>query len=112
MKKDILEITNIKNVRNTFEIGEQSYLGCKVVINRIDAAYKYIQDNGKPATMSARYWGYIQYPDGIIEQLNTHAKRRGGWIARACGLWVTKERNARDKLGNYYEITNRRIIED
>ena len=100
------------NVKNVFNLGANVLFGCIVNIERIDAAYKYIQDNGKPATMSTRYHGYIQYPDGTIEHLNTHAKRRGGWIARACGLWVTKERDAMDKLGKLYEITNRRIIED
>ena len=102
-----------KNVKNVFNLGENILFGCVVTINRIDAAYKYVQENGKPATMSARYWGFIQYPDGTIEELNTHAKRRGGWIARACGLWVTKERDAFDKLGkNLYEVTNRRATEE
>ena len=108
-RHDTNEIIASKRVRNEFEIGDNTYMGCIVHVERIDASYKYIQDNGKSATMSTRYWGYIQYPDGTIEHLNTHAKRRGGWIARACGLWVTKERDAMEKLGDYYELTNRRI---
>ena len=109
---DTREIKASKRVRNEFELGDNIYMGCLVHIERIDAAYKYIQDNGKPATMSTRFWGHIQYPDGTIEKLDTHAKRRGGWIARACGLWVTKERDAMEKLGKLYEVTNRRIVED
>lgn len=100
-------------VRNTFRIGTTILFGCSVVIDRIDAPYKYVTENGKSATMSARYYGYIINPDGERIELNTHAKRRGGWIARYCGLWVSKEKQDMTNLGkDYYEVTNRNIIED
>lgn len=100
-------------VRNAFEIGTTILFGCSVVIDRIDAPYKYVTENGKSATMSARYYGYIITPEGERIDLNTHAKRRSGWIARYCGLWVSKEKQDMTNLGkDYYEVTNRNTIED
>ena len=101
-----------KRVRNEFVLGDNIVMGCRVHIDRIDPAYQYIQDNGKPATMSARYHGYIEFPDGTRWVANTHAKRRAGAYARECGLWVSKAHDAMSKLGKLYEVTNRRIVED
>lgn len=105
------EIASAK-VRNVFNLGENILFGCIINIERIDAPYKYITESGKQATMSARYHGYIITPTGERINLNTHAKRRGGWIARTCGLWVTKEKRDMQEFKKLYEVTNRNIIED
>lgn len=113
MKANVYNFDNATfKVKNQFIEGDQILFGCLVHIDRIDAAYKYVTENGKQATMSTRYHGYIITPNGERIELNTHAKRRGGWIARQCGLWVSKERDAMDKLGKLHEYTNRNIIED
>lgn len=113
MKANIYNVENASaKVRNEFNLGENVLFGCIINVERIDAPYKYITESGKQATMSARYHGHIITPNGERIELNTHAKRRGGWIARTCGLWVSKERDAMNKLGKLYEVTNRNVIED
>ena len=113
MKSNVYNAENASaKVRNVFNLGENVLFGCIINIERIDAPYKYITENGKQATMSARYHGHIITPNGERIDLNTHAKRRGGWIARQCGLWVSKEKEDMTKHGDLYEVTNRNIIED
>lgn len=100
----------IDKVKSQFELGETIILGCTVKVIRKNEAYQYETQNGKIATMSARYWGTITFSDGTKEDFK---KVKGGVISRKCGLWTRKERDARNKQGeDLHEITNRRIIED
>lgn len=101
--------TAIDNVANKFQEGAKvAYLGCEIRIIRKQEPFKYVTNNGKQATKSARYWATVTYPDGTQEDFKS---ARGGAIARACGLFVRYERDNRDKQGDLYEITNRRNIE-
>lgn len=96
----------IDNVANKFDAGTSHiYLGCTITILRKQEAFKYVTNNGKQATKSARYWGYITFPDGYREDFKS---ARGGAIARACGCYVRDEHEAKEKQGEFYEPTNRR----
>ena len=100
----------IEKVANKFEEGTTViYLGCTIKILRKQEPFKYVTNNGKQATKSARYWATVTYPDGTTEDFKS---ARGGAIARACGLFVRYERDDKDKQGDLYEITNRRTMED
>lgn len=102
--------TAIDNVANKFEEGTKvAYLGCEIRIIRKQEPFKYVTNNGKQATKSARYWATVTYPDGTREDFKG---ARGGAIARACGLFVRYERDDRDKQGELYEITNRRSMKE
>lgn len=100
----------IENVANKFEEGTTViYLGCEIKVTRKQEPFKYVTNNGKQATKSARYWAVVTYPDGTQENFKS---ARGGAIARACGLFVRYERDDKNKQGDLHEITNRRIKED
>ena len=109
MKTQDFTTKAIDKVKSQFELGETIILGCTVNVIRKNEAYQYETQNGKIATMSARYWGTITFPDGTKEDFK---KAKGGVISRKCGLWTRKERDDRNKQGDLHEITNRRIIED
>ena len=97
---------SIDNVANKFESNTRHlYLGCEITIIRKQEPFKYVTTNGKQATKSARYWGFITFPDGTKEDFKS---ARGGAIARACGVWVRPEHEAKEKQGELYEVTNRR----
>lgn len=98
----------IDKVKSQFGLGETIILGCTVNVIRKNEAYQYETQNGKIATMSARYWGTITFPDGTKKDFK---KVKGGEISRACGFWSRKERDDRNNQGDLYEITNRRNIE-
>lgn len=105
MKKNEME-TAIENVANKFEEGATViYLGCEIKVIRKQEPFKYVTNNGKQATKSARYWATVTYPDGTQEDFKS---ARGGAIARACGLFVRYERDDKNKQGDLHEITNRR----
>lgn len=106
----IEELTAIAKVRNSFPVGKTCYLGCQVDITEITAPYQYVTSTGRKATKSTRYIGRITFPDGNVVELkkNNGTGYRGGEIARLCGLFVRLEKDAQKKLGNLYEITNRR----
>lgn len=105
MKTNAMNVA-IDNVSNVFNVDTTvTYLDCEIKITRKQEPFKYVTKTGKQATKSARYWAIVTYPDGTTE---TFDKVRGGAIARACGLFVRYERNARDTQGDLYEITNRR----
>lgn len=109
MKTNEMEIA-IENVANKFEEGTTViYLGCEIKVIRKQEPFKYVTNNGKQATKSARYWATVTYPDGTKEDFKS---ARGGAIARACGLFVRYERDDKNKQGDLHEITNRRIKED
>lgn len=109
MRANEMEIA-IENVANKFEEGATVvYLGCEIKVIRKQEPFKYVTNNGKQATKSARYWATVIYPDGKKEEFKS---ARGGAIARACGLFVRYERDDKNKQGELHEITNRRIIED
>ena len=108
MKRDFTT-TAIDKVKSQFEKGETIIFGCSVNVIRKNEAYQYETQNGKIATMSARYWGTIIFPDGTTKDFK---KARGGAISRACGFWSRKERDARDAQGDLYELTCRREFED
>lgn len=109
MKSNEMEIA-IENVANKFEEGTTViYLGCEIKVIRKQEPFKYVTNNGKQATKSARYWATVTYPDGTKEDFKS---ARGGAIARACGLFVRYERDDKNKQGDLHEITNRRIKED
>lgn len=100
----------IDNVANKFQEGTTVvYLGCAIKVIRKQEPFKYVTNNGKQATKSARYWAQVTYPDGTQEDFKS---ARGGAIARACGLFVRYERDDRDKQGELYEVTNRRNREE
>lgn len=100
----------IDNVANKFDEGATvTYLGCEIKVIRKQEPFKYVTNNGKQATKSARYWATVTYPDGTQEDFKS---ARGGTIARACGLFVRYERDNRDKQGDLYEVTNRRNREE
>lgn len=106
MKTQDFTTVAIDKVANRFEGGTTVvYLDCKIKITRKQEPFKYVTKNGTIATKSARYWAVVTYPDGTTE---TFSKARGGAIARACGLFVRYERNARDIQGDSYKVTNRR----
>lgn len=97
---------SIENVANKFENGAKVvYLGCEITIERKQDPFKYVTNNGKQATKSARYWGFITFPDGSIERFTS---ARGGAIARKCGCFVRYEHEDMEKFGDYYEPTIRR----
>lgn len=105
MKRNEMEIA-IENVANKFEEGSTViYLGCEIKVIRKQEPFKYVTNNGKQATKSARYWATVTYPDGTKEDFKS---ARGGAIARACGLFVRYERDDKNKQGDLHEITNRR----
>lgn len=109
MKANEMEIA-IENVANKFEEGATViYLGCEIKVIRKQEPFKYVTNNGKQATKSARYWAEVTYPDGTKEDFKS---ARGGAIARACGLFVRYERDDKNKQGDLHTITNRRIKED
>lgn len=99
----------INKVKSQFELGQTIILGCIVDVIRKNEAYQYETRNGKIATMSARYWGTITFPDGQKEDFK---KVKGGEISRMCGFWSRKERDDRNKQGDLHMIINRRIKED
>lgn len=109
MKTNDFTTEAIDKVKSQFDLGETIILGCTINVIRKNEAYQYETQNGKIATMSARYWGTITFPDGTKEDFK---KVKGGVISRACGFWSRKERDDRNKQGDLHEITNRRIIED
>ena len=109
MKAKDFTTVAIDKVKSQFELGETIVFGCTIKVIRKNEAYQYETQNGKIATMSARYWGTITFPDGTKEDFK---KVKGGVISRKCGLWTRKERDDRNKQGDLHEITNRRIIED
>jgi hypothetical protein len=98
--------------KNVFEAGyAYIYFGCEIRITRRQEPYFYATPSNPKATRSRRYFGEIITPDGKrIELIKPKSGDgwRGGEIARECGLWVTKERDDQKKLGNLYEMTNRR----
>lgn len=108
MKAQDFTTTAIDKVKSQFKIGKTAVFGCIVNVVRKNEAYQYETQNGKIATMSARYWGTITFPDGSQKDFK---KARGGAISRACGLWSRKERDARDAQGDLYELTCRLEIE-
>ena len=99
----------IDKVKSQFEIGMTVVFGCEINVIRKNEAYQYETQNGKIATMSARYWGTITFPDGTTKDFK---KARGGAISRSCGFWSRKERDARNIQKDLHEITNRRIVEN
>lgn len=97
---------SIENVANKFETNTKHvYLGCEITITYKAEPYKYVTNTGKQATKSARYDGFITFPDGDIKKFKSW---RGGAIARECGLYVRPEHDDMVKQGDLYEVTNRR----
>lgn len=109
MKANDFTTVAIDKVKSQFEVGQEIILGCVIDVTRKQNAYQYIDKTGKMATMSARYWVTVTYPDGTKEDLK---KVKGGVIARACGLWTRKERDDRNKQGNLHKVMNRRTNEE
>lgn len=106
--KDFTTVATDK-VKSIFEIGETIIFGCTIKVTRKNEPVAYEDKTGKMAIRSARYWGTITFPDGTKKDFKN---ARGGAISRSCGFWSRKERDDRNKQGDLYEITNRRIIED
>ena len=76
----------IDNIANKFEKGANvDYLGCIITIEDKREPYKFINGAGNLRTKSARYTGYITYPNGNVEHFR---EARGGAIARMCGIYV------------------------
>jgi hypothetical protein len=96
LEKSINDVANVFNENTT-----SNYLGCKIRITRKQEPFKYVTNTGKPATKSARYWGYIEYPNGEREEF---ANARGGAIARLCGIYVREEHEARERATKNGEI--------
>lgn len=98
--------------KNVFEVNFiYVYFGCEIHITRRQEPYFYATPSNPKATRSRRYFGKIVTPEGeTIELLKPKSGDgwRGGEIARKCGLYVTKERDDKKKLGELYEMTNRR----
>lgn len=110
MKANDFTNVAIDKVKSQFDANEITIiLGCTVYIHRKNEAYQYETQNGKIATMSARYWATVTYPDGTQEDFK---KVKGGVIARACGLWTRKERDDRNKQGDLHKVMNRRTNEE
>ena len=83
MKTQDFTTEAIDKVKSQFEKGETIILGCTVNVIRKNEAYQYETQNGKIATMSARYWGTITFPAGTKKDFK---KVKGGEISRACGF--------------------------
>ena len=64
MKTQDFTTAAIDKVKSQFEKGETIIFGCSINVTRKNEAYQYETQNGKIATMSARYWGTITFPDG------------------------------------------------
>lgn len=113
MKASKKLIESVDNVSNKFNPNTTSdYLGCKIRITRKQDPYKYVTNTGKQATKSARYWGYITYPDDTQE---TFEEMRGGAIARLCGIYVREEHDKKAKAkesGNVWEVARKYFREN
>lgn len=93
MKPSKKLIESVDHIANKFnENTTVNYLGCNIHISRKQEPYKYVTTSGKQATKSARYFGYIIYPDGTREDFES---ARGGAIARMCGIYVREEHEAK-----------------
>ena len=99
----------VEIVANKFNADEipSNYMGCTIKVTSKQEPYKYTTNNNKPATMSARYWGVITYPDGTTREFK---KQRGGAIARLCGVYVREEHEAKKQAeanGDVWECARR-----
>lgn len=93
MKASKKLVESVDHIANKFVVNTTcDYLGCKIHISRKQEPFSYVTATGKKATKSARYWGYITYPDGTREDFTS---ARGGAIARMCGIYVREEHDAK-----------------
>lgn len=95
MKASKKLVESVDHIANKFAPNTTiNYLGCNIRITRKQEPYAYVTATGKKATKSARYWGYITYPDGTREDF---ASARGGAVARMCGIYVREEHEAKER---------------
>jgi hypothetical protein len=87
--------------KTEFTEGVHLFNGCTVTISKRQEPYGYVNGNGRNATMSARYWGKLTFPNGIEQRFE---EERGGAIARATGFSVKEERPLYKKLGDKYVL--------
>ena len=90
------------NVNKTdFTEGIFTFNGCRIEIIKRQDPYKYKTSTGTIATMSARFWGTIIFPNGIED---VFIRERGGEIARRTGFNLKEERALYRLLGDRYVL--------
>ena len=91
--------------KTEFLEGVHTFNGCTIKISKRQDPYRYTTRNKKVATMSARYWGTIVFPNG--SEL-TFENARGGEIARSTGFSITEEKVLHKKQSDQYLLPYQR----
>lgn len=91
--------TSLRINKTDFDEGSYIFNGCQVEISKRQDPYRYKTSSGRTSTMSARFWGRIVFPNGVIDLFN---EERGGEIARRTGFALTEERKLFQILRDKY----------
>ena len=92
---------SLQNGETVFEVGVYTFNGCIVKVSKLIPAHKYITRKGVEDTKSARYWGSIEFPNGVKTDFKN---QRGGAVARATGFAVTEEKDLWKKDPDNYVL--------
>lgn len=108
MKASKKLVESVTNVANQFEANTTvNYLGCKIRITYKQEPFKFVNGAGNMRTKSARYDGYVDFPNG---ERVTFEKMRGGAVARLCGVYVREEHEKKteaEKNGSVWECARK-----
>ena len=96
---------SLQTGKTEFTEGVHTFNGCKVTILKREDPYGFVNGNCRNTTMSARYWGAIDFPNGTEKYF---AEERGGAIARATGFAVKTEKALYKQLGDKYVLPYQR----
>ena len=92
---------SLQNGETVFEVGVYTFNGCLVKVIKRQEPYQYVNKSGIAKTKSARYWGSIEFPNGVKTDFKS---QRGGAVARATGFAVTDEKKLWEKDPDNYVL--------
>lgn len=92
---------SLQNGKTEFEVGVYTFNGSIVKVIKRQEPYQYKNKSGIDKTKSARYWGSIEFPNGIKTEFKS---QRGGAVARATGFAVQDEQKLYQKEGKNYVL--------
>ena len=92
---------SLQNGETVFEVGVYTFNGCLVKVIKRQEPYQYVNKSGIDKTKSARYWGSIEFPNGVKTDFKN---QRGGAVARATVFAVTDEKKLWEKDRENYVL--------
>ena len=66
---------SLRTGKTEFEVGVYTFNGCLVRVIKRQEPYQYVNKSGIDKTKSARYWGSIEFPNGVKTDFKS---QRGG----------------------------------